>query len=103
MEKDVAGNANMLYRTLRKLNKKKGNPIESIKYKRGNVIEEDKIMGRWREYFADLLGTGDERKVEIQEENIEEEEREIERNDVVKVIEKINVGRAPETDQKGED
>ena len=55
-------------------------------------------MGRWREYFAELLRISEEQKVKIQEENIEEQEREIERNELVKAIERLKVGKAPGID-----
>ena len=39
------------------------------------ITDKDTILGRWREYFEELVGTGEEYKVKIQE-DIEEEERE---------------------------
>lgn len=99
MEKDAAGNAKMLYRTLKNLRKEKRDPTGNIKDKKGEIItKEDKILRRWKEYFADLLGTGEEQKEEMPEENTEEEEREIERTEIVKAIEKIKVGKAPGID-----
>ncbi|KAK9712236.1 hypothetical protein QE152_g25006 [Popillia japonica] len=87
--------------------------MNNLKDTSGNIInEENEILVGWREYFEELLTTG-----HTEEENDEEQterernyhllatrttqelEVEISKNEVIKAIEKMTIGKAPGIDE----
>ena len=103
MKENYSENQKLFYSTLKQLRQKKQVQLKNIKDKNGNIIiENEKIMERWREYFEDLTeerqNKNNYEEMIHQEYDVRQSLQEITMDEVVQAIKRLKIGRAPGDD-----
>lgn len=106
LEKDSQGNQKLFYKVLKNLRSNKNPRTITIKNADGELLREEReIMGRWKEYFENLLNT--ETPTEESDQNKEDhgnrgrntEGNEIKMEELKEAIQRLKNGKAPGNDK----